>query len=514
MLRRNFAFVFVGARVYLPPVTYHQFFPNEDGSRADEQRRATVNTTEAIQDAMEALGHAGLAPDQIETMLRGAGLDTTPPAEKGKPRTVSTEAQVRKARPGVYRVEGVHRLYLKKTSRATGSYFLRYRVSERAPGEAGRTKGKIIARKRPEMGLGSIADVSLAKAIALAEEFGVKLRRQVDPRSERDRLVAIETRDAVEAARQAAMPTVAEAVNAYLAANAPSWKHVYAHANWFNPIERYAFPVIGHLRVDQVEPRHILAALHAADEKGVTVLGRKVRSRLKTVFDWLIAHGLRNAALGNPADAGVINAGRPKNGKSGTEHYRRIKLDDAPATFTKLYGIAADNTAIACWVFMALTAARPGEALAARWDQVDLEKKLWKNPVSKTDKPLEVPLSSPAIAILGQAKASRESDLIFANGGGGKLAHSNFAGAPKRAGIDAGTPHSWRSILRDTVEDRLGFRRETAEATLGHSLGAIERAYRRETGVEARRVMMETYAGWLLSQGADNVLAFQKKEPT
>jgi hypothetical protein len=53
-----------------------------------------------------------------------------------------------------------------------------------------------------------------------------------------------------------------------------------------------------------------------------------------------------------------------------------------------------------------------------------------------------------------------------------------------------------------------GFRRETAEAALGHSLGAVEGAYRRETAVETRRVMMEAYVAWLAGKGADNVVAF------
>jgi integrase len=179
--------------------------------------------------------------------------------------------------------------------------------------------------------------------------------------------------------------------------------------NWFNPIETHAFPVIGHLRVDGVESRHILAVLRAMDAKGVSNLGRKVRSRLKTVFDALIAHGQRDAALGNPADAGVINAGRMKKGKSETEHYRRIALDAAPDVFARLVGLAADNVAIACWAFMGLTAARPGEALAARWDEIDLEKKLWMNPATKTrakTEPLPVPLSPLALAVLDlQAKA-------------------------------------------------------------------------------------------------------------
>jgi integrase len=239
---------------------------------------------------------------------------------------------------------------------------------------------------------------------------------------------------------------------------------------------------------------------------------------LKTVFDFLAAHGQRDAALGNPADAGVISAGRPK-GEVGTEHYRRINLDDAPSVFARLMGLAADNVAVACWAFMASTAARPGETLAARWNQIDFDKKLWMNPAPKTKKtskkakmetakPLAVPLSSAALRILDLAKAFGSGDLIFPSRGGGKLAHSTFAVAPTRAGIDAGSPHSWRSIFRDFAEDIGGFRRETAEVALGHSLGAVEKAYRRETGVEARRPMMAAYANWLTGEDDGNVVAF------
>jgi hypothetical protein len=35
----------------------------------------------------------------------------------------------------------------------------------------------------------------------------------------------------------------------------------------------------------------------------------------------------------------------------------------------------------------------------------------------------------------------------------GKLAQSNFCGAPKRAGIDAATPHGWWSVCSDALSD-------------------------------------------------------------
>jgi hypothetical protein len=73
-----------------------------------------------------------------------------------------------------------------------------------------------------------------------------------------------------------------------------------------------------------------------------------------------------------------------------------------------------------------------------------------------------------------------------------------------RAGIDAGAPYNWRSIFRDVIEDTCHYTREIAELALGHSLGTVERAYRRETGVETRRLMMESYVDWLTRTGAGN----------
>jgi integrase len=456
--------------------------------------------------AVAALRSAGVADDKIEATLRALGLAPRPSRRAG--RLVKTAAQVAAAHPGVWRVSGATGLYLKKSGPDTGSYFFRY----------------WFGGVRRGMGLGSISEITLAQARDKALELRLT-RRTHDPIEVRRQEKADAVAKAEAEARQAATLTVEEAVKAYIADRASSWRHVYARSNWLNPIMTHALPLIGQLKVDAVEPRHILTVVKAMDDKGVATLGRKVRSRLKTVFDFLAAHGLRDAKLSNPADAGVINAGRPSS-EGATEHFRRIDLDVAPGVFAQLMQRAPASAAIAAWAFMALTAARPGEALAARWDQIDFDKGLWLNPAPKTKKakkgkngtttaetgkPLVVPLSPPALKILDMARAFGASDFLFKSRGGGKLAHSTFAPAPARAAIDAGAPHSWRSIFRDWAEDKGGFRRETAEAALGHSLGAVEKAYRRETGVETRRVMMDQYSQWLLGEGVGNVVAFKER---
>jgi integrase len=150
---------------------------------------------------------------------------------------------------------------------------------------------------------------------------------------------------------------------------------------------------------------------------------------------------------------------------------------------------------------MITTAARPSEAITARWDQIDREKKIWSNPVSKTGKMLEVPLTDTALAILDQMEARRAPgvDLIFAGKGGVKMGHSNFAGAPQRSKIEAATPHGWRSVCSDALSEHCHISREVREAVLGHALDATEGAYRRLDGIKARMIAMTRYEKWMLS---------------
>jgi integrase len=106
--------------------------------------------------------------------------------------------------------------------------------------------------------------------------------------------------------------------------------------------------------------------------------------------------------------------------------------------------------------------------------------------------------------------------LVFAGTGGGRMAHSNFGGAAKRAGIkDAATAHGWRSVCSDALSEHCHISREVREACLGHALGQVEGAYRRSDGLKARAIAMRRYEVWLLTgedQGEeqDNVVAFRK----
>jgi Integrase len=65
--------------------------------------------------------------------------------------------------------------------------------------------------------------------------------------------------------------------------------------------------------------------------------------------------------------------------------------------------------------FAILTAARSGEVLGARWDEIDLPEKVWTVPATrmKAGKEHRVPLSDRAMAILDELHRARVSDFVF-----------------------------------------------------------------------------------------------------
>ena len=249
------------------------------------------------------------------------------------------------------------------------------------------------------------------------------------------------------------------AVEDYLAAHVGSWKRADAKRVWHGPFVRYAYPVLGSMPLDDIRVEHIVAIMDACAAAGVTATGVKLRGHIEQVINAAIAKGQRNAALGNPASVKLVKATSPAMKRlSVREHHRRITIEDAPAIFRRIFELASGKSTHAAWAFAILTASRPGEALYAKWDEIDFDKKIWTCPGGpngrmKTGKDHVVPLSSAALAVLERQAKVRVGDYVFPGRGAGKPSYVNFATAPKQAGFDAGSPHSLALDL-----PRLGWR--------------------------------------------------------
>jgi integrase len=258
---------------------------------------------------------------------------------------------------------------------------------------------------------------------------------------------------------------------------------------------------------------HVAAVVRSAAADGNLETGKRVQQRIRKILNGAIARGERNPLHGNPANAELIGELVPL--KRRTVHYRRIKLEDAPAVFRALRAAREEATGIRAaeldaWLFMIATSSRPSEALRARWREADLDKKVLVKPAETMKSGVEhiVPLSSLAVEVLERRLQARTGDMVFAGESGRAIGYTNFALAPQRAGIDAGTPHSWRSVFSDWRGNKTGFARELAEFALAHTVPGVAGDYQRESAPERRVELMDTYARWLEGDAGAEVIVF------
>jgi integrase len=157
-----------------------------------------------------------------------------------------------------------------------------------------------------------------------------------------------------------------------------------------------------------------------------------------------------------------------------------------------------EGTAARALEFLILTAARTGEIIGARWEEVDLEDKIWIVPGErmKAGREHRVPLSAAALAILDRMKEIRESDFVFPGGKKGMpLSNMAMLAVLKRMRRDDLTAHGFRSTFRDWAAECTDFRSEVVEMALAHAIeNKVEAAYRRGDLFQKRRQLMEAWA--------------------
>lgn len=167
--------------------------------------------------------------------------------------------------------------------------------------------------------------------------------------------------------------------------------------------------------------------------------------------------------------------------------------------------------------FLILTSARSGEALGARWSEIDFEARTWAIPPSrmKAGKEHRVPLSGRALAILERLAGVKTGAFIFPGQRPSQgLSSMAMEMVLRRMKIEGVTVHGFRSAFRDWCGEATTFPREIAEAALAHRAGdATEQAYRRGDALEKRRGLMEAWAQYL-EPGPSNVVPLNKNRAT
>src|SRR5207342_93863 len=94
-------------------------------------------------------------------------------------------------------------------------------------------------------------------------------------------------------------------------------------------------------------------------------------------------------------------------------HHAAMNYAELPAFMTDLQ--ARQATAALALEFVILTAARSGEVLGARWEEIDIERAVWTVPAArmKAGREHRVPLSRRALKIVKAMHEARDGEFVF-----------------------------------------------------------------------------------------------------
>jgi integrase len=156
--------------------------------------------------------------------------------------------------------------------------------------------------------------------------------------------------------------------------------------------------------------------------------------------------------------------------------------------------------------FAILTAARTGEVIGARWDEINFAERLWTVPAErmKAGKEHRVPLSDAVLAVLKEMQKMRSGNFVFPGAKVGRpISNMAMLMLLRRMGHVDLTTHGFRSSFRDWAAERTGFPAEVSEMALAHTVSdKVEAAYRRGDLFQKRRQLMDAWARFCSASGA------------
>ena len=337
----------------------------------------------------------------------------------------------------------------------------------------------VIRGRRRELGLGAAALVPLAKAREQALANRMLARSGGDPLADKRRVQGV--------------PTFAEAAQRVLEQKRGGWRGRWHAQNWWNSMERYAFPRIGSRPVSEVNTADVLDILtpiwHVKAETA-----RAVRQRIRSVIEWAIALDMRND---NPCDRVLPVLGLQNDIVT---HRLALPHKDVAAAIETVRAGSAQPAVKLAFEFLVLTATRSGEVRGAQWAEIDTTDHVWTLSAQrmKAKREHRVPLCGRALEVLDAARALGDgSPHVFPMRSGRPISASTLLKTLNDLRV-AAVPHGFRSSFRDWAAEETDHPREVIEAALAHVVqNKVEAAYARSDLFERRRRLMDDWSAYL-----------------
>lgn len=276
-------------------------------------------------------------------------------------------------------------------------------------------------------------------------------------------------------------------------------------------LERHVFPSLGRMPVSKITPPMIYACVRKIEERNSNELARRVLNIISQVFRYAVVTGRAQSDQTKDLRGALIPYSKG--------HFAAISVDELPELLQKLRSNEARllrPTMIAMWL-MLLTFVRTSELLQARWEEIDLEKAVWRIPAErmKMRKPHIVPLATQAVTLLWEleTKTKRPDDWVLPNyvfpsvtRRGKPLSSTCLLMALRRMGYyKRMTGHGFRALAMSAIKEKLGYRHEVVDRQLAHvPKNNVDKAYDRAEFRDERAVMMQDWADYIDSAGKED----------
>lgn len=297
-------------------------------------------------------------------------------------------------------------------------------------------------------------------------------------------------------AQKRSSKTFRAAAEEWIGKNSPEWRERYVRTIK-QRLEHDIYPAFGDVPVAGVTAEIILSALRKIEERGSLVVARKCLWHVQQVMRY--AYG----ALMIKADpAAGLSTAVFKKAKPG--HYAAATTKaDAGFVIRAVRAYGGAPTVRLALEFLLLTFVRPGNVRAARWEDIDLEAKVWTIPAEqmKMKREHRVPLSRQALAVLAEAADWEDEDgLVFPpirkNRTGAMLSDATFGVALRCMGVpqDMMSAHGFRSMASSLLNEA-GHHPDVIERQLAHAgANAVRDIYNRTEYWDERVKLMQAWA--------------------
>ena len=357
-----------------------------------------------------------------------------------------------------------------------------------------------VTLKRREMGLGSTDICSLANARLKVLDLRKAIYEGIDPIEERQA-----KKTSIRESHQHSI-TFAAAAERCIQTKKAEWSNTKHQDQWTTTMAKFVSPLIGKLRVDQINTSHIVKVLEQTikNKKGEiegsfwnvrTETATRVRQRIEVILDWCRAHEYMQGE--NPARyQGALSHLLPKASKiKKSVHHPALPFQKIGEFMSELRSHSG-YSALALELLI-LTATRTSEIIEAKWDEFNLDSKVWTIPAErmKAGKEHRIPLNTRAMEILEHLKTIRVNSHLFPSTLHKEGCLSNMALLSMMRKMDKYSdyvPHGFRSTFRDWAAETTDYSNETVELALAHTIkNKAEAAYRRQDQLEKRIALME-----------------------